>query len=84
MLGKDQACWWADHVQRLQDYGFLASGVCPLVGEAGLEVRADSLEGRARAQGILGLVPAHWWVELSPGPSGGQGHVQSGCGVRGS
>ena len=46
------------------------SDVCPLVGEAGPEVRAGSLEGRARAQGILGLVPSHWWVELGVGPCG--------------
>ena len=42
------------------------------MGEAGPEARISFLEGGARAQGILA-----WWVELGPGPSGGQGHVQS-------
>ena len=64
--------WPADG---LWDGGFLESSACPLVGEAGPEARAGSVEGRARPQGILGLVPAHWWVELGPGPSGGQGHI---------
>ena len=40
------------------------------MGEAGPKARAGSLEGRARAQGILGLVSAHWWVELGPRVSG--------------
>ena len=52
---------------RLWDCGFLETGVCPLVDEAGLKSRADSLEGRARAQGILGLLGgpvswALWWA----------------------
>ena len=34
------------------------------------------MEDRVGAQGVLGLVPTHWWVELGPGPSGGQGSVQ--------
>ena len=28
------------------------------------------LMGRAGAQGVLGMVPAHWWVELGPRVSG--------------
>ena len=63
-------------VLRLQDYGFPISGVCSLVNEAGPETTADFLEHRVRAQRILELMPAHWWVELDPGSSGGQGHVQ--------
>ena len=71
------------------------------MGEAGPKALAGLLV-------ILGLVPAHWWVELGPqfsecralgvpglvlahwnvglglGPSGGQGCVQGGCGLRGS
>ena len=38
----------------------LESGFCPLVGETSTEDRADSLEGRARPQGLLKLVSAHW------------------------
>ena len=66
----------AGWVRRLPDCGFLAFGVCPLVSEAGPEAGAGFLEGRARAQEILELVAAQWWVELGPGTSGGQGHVQ--------
>ena len=44
---------------------FLASGICPLVGAAGSEAKASFLEGRAGAQGILGLVGG-------AGPSGVQ------------
>ena len=55
--------------------------------------------GQARAQGVLGLVPTHWWVRLVlelmpahwwagpvPGPSGGQGQVPvwDSCGFKGS
>lgn len=28
------------------------------------------LVGRAKAQGFLGLLPAHWWVEAGPEISG--------------
>lgn len=48
---------------------FLASGMCPLVGAAGLEAKASFLEGRAGAQGILGLAGG-------AGTSGVQGLVQ--------
>ena len=51
--------------------GFFACSVCPLVAEAGPEARTGFLKGSIQAQGILGLVPAHWWMELGPGPSGG-------------
>ena len=44
---------------------FLASGIGPLVGAAGSEAKASFLEGRAGAQGILGLVGG-------AGPSGVQ------------
>lgn len=37
--------------------GLWFSIVCALVGEAGPEARAGFLEGRARAQGILELMP---------------------------
>lgn len=50
---------------------FFACSVCPLVVETGPEARTGFLEGSIQAQRILGLVPAHWWVELGPGPSGG-------------
>lgn len=48
---------------------FLASDICPLVGGAGSEAKTSFLEGRAGAQGILGLVG-------EAGPSGVQGLVQ--------
>lgn len=48
---------------------FLESAICSLVGETGLEARAGSLEGKTRDQGILGLLHAGWWLELSAGPS---------------
>ena len=41
-----------------------------LDGTAGSEAIAGSLKGRTRVQVILGLVPAHWWVELGPRVSG--------------
>ena len=44
----------------VDDCGFLMSGVCPLVGEAGPQATVGFLEGRVRAQGSLGLVPSHW------------------------
>ena len=53
---------------RLWDYIFLVSGVCPLVGEAGLETCAGFLVGGAGACLLVGGVV--FW------PSGGQGHVK--------
>ena len=41
-------------ILRLQDCGFLASGVCPLVGEVGLEARTGFLEGKASAYSLVG------------------------------
>lgn len=38
-----------------------------LIGEADPKATAGFLEGRVRDQGILGLVPSHWWVELGLG-----------------
>lgn len=60
--GQGLACWWVDCNCRLPTCGFLVAGVCPLVGKARPKARAGSFEGGARAQGILGLEPAHWWV----------------------
>ena len=40
------------------------------MGKAGPEARAGFLEYKARTQGILGLVPVHWWVEVGPRVSG--------------
>ena len=57
-VGSD-LCLWA-WFYRLLDYVFLASVICLLAGEAGLEACAGFLVG--------GLVPAHWWVKLSLGP----------------
>lgn len=57
------------------DCGFLEFGVCPIVGEACLEVRGDLLCGRVRALGILEFMSAQWHIELCPGLSGEQGHV---------
>ena len=51
----------------LQDHSFLLSGVCPLVGEAGLEACAGFLVGGAGACPLV--YGAGYW------PSGGQGHV---------
>ena len=45
---------------------FLVAGVCPLVGEAGPKANTGSLECGAWDQEIMGLVPAHWLVELCP------------------
>ena len=53
---------------RLWDCIFLASGVCPLVGEAGLEVPAGFLVGGTGACPLLGGVGS--WS------SGGQCHVK--------
>ena len=65
---------------RLPDHAFLASGVCPLVGEAGLEACAGFL--------VEGLVPVHWWVELGLGPLVGRavsmGVSRGSCGLRNS
>ena len=55
-----------DWICRLLDHGFLASGVCLLVGEAGLEACAGFLDGRAIACSVVGR--AESW-------SFGQGHV---------
>ena len=67
-----------DLVCRLPDCNFLASGVCPLVGEAGLEVCAGFLAGRVSACPQVG--GAGCW------PSGGQGHSRGmsrcSCGLR--
>ena len=58
---------FADPVCRLQDHSFLASDVCPLVGETGLEACVGFL---VRGAGACPLVAgAGSW------PSGGQGHV---------
>lgn len=43
---------------------------CPLWGGLGSGVPGY------RTLGVPDLAPAHWCVELGPGPSGGQGHVQ--------
>ena len=37
-----------------------------LQGPEGLKAGVGLLVGRVGAQGILGLVLAHWWVELGP------------------
>lgn len=41
-----------------------------LVGVAGVKFRTGTLEGEAGTKGILGQVPAHWWVMLGPVVSG--------------
>ena len=64
--GKDLAC--CEWVCRLQDHGFLASGVFPLLGEDVLVANSGFLEGRAGAFPLMGR--AESW------PSGGQGHVR--------
>ena len=58
---------FVDLVCRLWDCSFLASGVCPLVGEAGLDVCVDILEEEASACPLVG-VAVSW-------SSGGQGHI---------
>ena len=58
------ACWSMDWICRIWVCSFLAVGFLPLVGGAGPDVRAVSLDGRARAQGIMGLVATNWWVHL--------------------
>ena len=57
----------ADLFCRLWDHSFLASGVCALVGEAGLEACAGFLVGAAGACLLVG--GAGSW------PSGRLGHV---------
>ena len=44
----------ADSFHRLQDHSFLACGVCPLVGESGLEACAGFLAGRVSACPLVG------------------------------
>ena len=53
---------------RLRDHSFLASGVCPLVGESGLGACVGFLVAGAGACPLVG--GAGSW------PSGGQGHVK--------
>ena len=88
--GQGLAYWgvWAGWVRRLQDCGFLAFGVCHLMGEAGPEARADFLEGRAGLQEFLGLVPAHWlgnwvlgpcWTWPCPEAAVGLGGLKAAC-----
>ena len=52
--------------------------------EAGLDARAGFLKGRVEAQGILGLVPADWWVSWFLGPLVGRALSRGGCGLGGS
>ena len=59
---------FADSVHRLHDNCFLAPGVCPLVGEAGIGAYLAYLK--------KGLVLAHWCMRLGSWPSGGQGCVK--------
>ena len=61
-------CLWTQFC-RLLDCSFLASGVCPLVGEAGLEACEGFLVGGA---GVCPLVGG-----AASCPSGGQGHVKA-------
>ena len=63
----ESALLWVGWVHRLWDLSFLASVVCPLVGEVGLEVGAGFLEGRDSVCPLMG--GAGSWS------SGGQGHV---------
>ena len=79
--GQDLACLWVGWVLKLWDCSFLVSCVCPLVGEAGPESREGSLEGRARVQGILGLVPAHWWWSWVLRPLVGRVVSRGSCGL---
>ena len=58
---------FADLVCRLQNCSVLASGVCPQVGEAGVEAYAGFLAGGASACPLVRGVGS--W------PSGGQGHA---------
>ena len=57
----------ADSFHSLWGHSFLASGICPLVGEAGLEAYTGFMVGKAGACPLVGG-PGSW-------PSGGQGHV---------
>ena len=50
----------------LQDYSFLASGVCSLVSEAGLEVCAGSLEREADPCPLVGRAGS--WPSGGPDP----------------
>lgn len=45
---------WVGCICRLWDYNFFASGVCPLMGEAGPETNAGFLEGRADVHPLVG------------------------------
>lgn len=68
--GKILACWLAGHVCRLWGCSFLTAIIFPLVDEAGPKKTTGSGDVRVSAEGICGLVHAHWWVELGPGVSG--------------
>ena len=54
--GQGLACWWVGWVCKLCVCGFLVSDVCSLVGEAGPDAKAGSLEGRAMSRGGYGLM----------------------------
>ena len=54
-------------VHRLQDYSFLAIGVCPVPSEADLEASAGFLVGKVGACPLMGRAGS--W------PCGGKGHV---------
>ena len=61
------ACWLLGWVPRQWSCCFSGAIFCLLVGEVRPKARAGSLWVES---GILGLVPAHWYVELGPGASG--------------
>ena len=65
--GQMLACLCMDCVHRLQGYSCPEAFFCLMVGEAGPKAREGSLVG---GPWILGLLPAHWYVELSPKVSG--------------
>ena len=61
------SCWQAELGPRSRSPRV---GVGLLVDEAGPKARAGWLVGVARAQGVLGIIPAHWWMEVVPRVSG--------------
>ena len=85
-VGRPGPSSWVGLVFRLQGYSFPWVCLCLLVGDAGPKARSRIMGSGAKAQEMLGLVPAHsvwsWCVQPGPGPSGGQGVFRASCGLR--
>lgn len=79
-VGRPGPSSWVGLVFRLQGYSFPWVCLCLLVGDAGPKARSRIMGSGAKAQEMLGLVPAHsvWsWVlgSMAAGPWGSQAWV---------